>query len=400
MTPEQFLAFASPLPEAMLFVDGDGLLLAANSAAEKLLGISGRELIGASVTDLTTDPAEKVAGFLRTCSRSSALVPGSLTWRMPAGEECACRCLGTAVRRQTEDAPCLIMLRCKPRSEENKFMILNKQFDALQKMHADLLDRKRHLEQEVRDRTQELERSNRELEQFAYIASHDLQEPLRKVLTFGDRLKTKCGDAVGAQGQDYLERMQSAALRMQKLINDLLIYSRVTTKAQPPEPVDLGRVVGEVLADLEIRVEESGGRVEVGDLPTVDADPLQMRQLFQNLIGNALKYQKKDEPPTVKVHGFPLGSNGKNGQGKDEELFQITIEDNGIGFEQKYAERIFAPFQRLHGRNEYEGTGIGLSVCKKIVERHNGKIEARSVPLEGTTFIVTFPAKQTGSAAG
>ncbi|RJQ46921.1 MAG: hypothetical protein C4538_05920 [Nitrospiraceae bacterium] len=241
---------------------------------------------------------------------------------------------------------------------------------------------------------EKLKKSNRELEEFAYIASHDLQEPLRKIMSFGDRLKEKYSGAFDEKGLDYLERMQSAAFRMRNLIQGLLMFSRVTSKAQPFVPVNLSAVAQEVLSDMEIRIQESKGRIEVEHLPVVNADPMQMRQLMQNLISNALKFTKEGEAPVVKVSGAPVTGQERT---QDNELYQITIEDNGIGFDEKYADRIFGMFQRLHGRKEYEGTGIGLTVCKKIVERHGGSIAAKSVPGAGTKFIITLPAKQSGN---
>src|SRR5919202_6413664 len=183
---------------------------------------------------------------------------------------------------------------------------------------------------------------------------------------------------------------------MQTLINYLLTPSRIRTKAQPFIPVDLAQVVREVLSDLEVRIEQSKGQVEVDELPTLDADPLQMRQLLQNLIGNALKFHPKVEPPRVRIYSQllkaedpkPLGNSAK------DTLCQICVEDNGIGFDEEYLDRIFNPFQRLHGRNDYEGTGMGLAICRKIVERHNGSITAQSSRGQGSTFIVTLPLKQ------
>jgi signal transduction histidine kinase/HAMP domain-containing protein len=241
--------------------------------------------------------------------------------------------------------------------------------------------------------------SNREFQEFSYVASHDLQEPLRKVSVFGDRLKTSCGGSLDEKGKDYLERMLSATKRMQNLINGLLAFCHVTTKAQPFVHVELSEIIKDVLSDLEVRVEQTGGRVEVEDLPALDADPLQMRQLFQNLIGNSLKFHKKDEPPVVKITGnfIDIDENNPIVVLEDGKPYQITVTDNGIGFDEQYAERIFGVFQRLHGRQEYEGTGIGLSVCKKIVERHGGTIIARSIPGEGTTFIIILPVKQSKS---
>ncbi len=228
----------------------------------------------------------------------------------------------------------------------------------------------------------ELERSNKELQQFAYIASHDLQEPLRKITAFGDRLVMHSGGELDEKGRDYLARMQSAAGRMKQLIEDLLDYSRVTTQAQPFAPVKLAELLGESLENLEYRLAEAGGRVEIaGELPTVTGDRSQLQQLFQNLLANALKYHQSDLPPQILVSGREV----TDGQA------EITVTDNGIGFDEKYLDRIFLPFQRLHTREEYEGTGIGLAICQKIVQRHGGTLTARSQPGEGSSFVVTLP---------
>jgi light-regulated signal transduction histidine kinase (bacteriophytochrome) len=245
----------------------------------------------------------------------------------------------------------------------------------------DIRGRKR-AEEELRAFTVKLQQSNRELEDFAYVASHDLQEPLRKIQAFGDRLKARYAEALTTEGLDYLSRMQSAAGRMQSLINDLLVFSRITTKAQPFAPVDLNVIAREVVHDLEVRIHQSGGEVVVGDLPTLDADALQMRQLLQNLVGNGLKFHKTDIPPRVEVFG---NANG---------IAQIVVSDNGIGFDEKYADRIFTMFERLHSRTAYEGTGIGLAICRKIAQRHGGDIRAYSSPGEGTRFVVTLPVRQ------
>lgn len=261
--------------------------------------------------------------------------------------------------------------------------------ELLQQAHDKLEERVKERTLELADLNTELERSNRELQDFAYVASHDLQEPLRKIQAFSDRLKTKHAASLPEEAGDYIERMKQAAARMHTLINDLLTFSRVTTKAQPFEPTDLNEIVNDVVGDLEISLQESGGRVEFGELPTLDADPVQMRQLFQNLIGNALKFHKPGQAPAVEI-SFSRSSQGKNVR----ELGIVRVKDNGIGFDEKYLDRIFTPFQRLHGRNSYAGTGIGLAVCRKIVERHGGSITAESRPEAGATFIVTLPLKQ------
>lgn len=245
-------------------------------------------------------------------------------------------------------------------------------------------------------RRQELAHSNIELQQFAYIASHDLQEPLRKIQAFSTRLKEKCGEALTEPGRDYLERMQNAAERMQALINDLLILSQVTTKAQPFVPVSLAQVAREVLSDLELQLQQTRGCVSLGELPTIDADPLQMRQLVQNLISNALKFHRFEEPPVVKLHSQILvHQEQRPGSGATiAELYRIIVEDNGIGFDEKHLDRIFNAFQRLHSRRDYEGTGMGLAICRKIAERHGGSITAKSQLGRGAVFIITLPSNQ------
>ena len=257
------------------------------------------------------------------------------------------------------------------------------------------IERKR-AEESLRAYAARLNRSNRELQDFAYVASHDLQEPLRKVRTFADRLDAKYSEVLGEQGRDYLKRMEGAAARMQNLIDDLLELSRVTTNAQPFTPVDLNEVAQEVVFDLEAHIEQIGGRVEVSGLPTVKADRLQMRQLLQNLISNALKFHREEEEPVVKVYSELLQEWEEEGSGRtaDRRTYQIFVEDNGIGFDEKHLERVLAPFQRLHGRDAYEGTGMGMAICRKVVERHGGNITAKSTPGQGATFIVTLPAKQ------
>ncbi len=235
--------------------------------------------------------------------------------------------------------------------------------------------------------TERLEVSNRELLDFAYVASHDLQEPLRKIQAFGDRLKSTCNDGLNEKGQDYLERMLNAAGRAQVLINDLLSFSRVTTQAKPFAPVDLSEILDGVLSDLEIRIEQTRATVERDRLPVIDADAMQMRQILQNLIGNALKFRQEGVAPLVQVRSRMFTKLG-------EECCEIRVIDNGIGFEQKYTDRIFQIFQRLHGRGTYEGTGIGLAICRKIAERHGGSLVAESEPNQGATFIFTMPIHQ------
>jgi signal transduction histidine kinase len=238
-------------------------------------------------------------------------------------------------------------------------------------------------------RAAELARSNEELDSFASIASHDLQEPLRKVRTFTEQLTVLEADRLSDKGRDYLNRANVAAERMQRLIEDLLRFSRVSTQGRPFEQVDLAAVTQRVLDDLESQIDDSGGRVEVGDLPVITADPLQMQQLLQNLISNAIKFRRPDVAPVVRVDAAMVG---------DE--VQLTVSDNGIGFEPRYAARIFRIFERLHGRTDYPGTGIGLALCRKIADRHGGTIEAESALGMGATFAVTLPVQHADGSFG
>ncbi|ELS30780.1 MULTISPECIES: GAF domain-containing sensor histidine kinase [Pseudanabaena] len=241
---------------------------------------------------------------------------------------------------------------------------------------------------ELHSLTERLETSNRELQDFAHVASHDLQEPLRKVQAFGDRLKSTCEGSLSDKAQDYLARMLNAASRAQILIDDLLVFSRVTTQAKPFEPVNLSVILQEVLSDLEIRLEKTGAMIECDPLPVIDADALQMRQILQNLLSNALKFHKNSVQPFIQVRSRIYHSD-------NQDWCEVRIIDNGIGFEEKYVERIFQIFQRLYGRKDYEGTGIGLAICRKIVERHGGTITAQSQLDQGSVFIFTIPIHQT-----
>lgn len=243
-------------------------------------------------------------------------------------------------------------------------------------------------EQQLRQTAHQLGVSNRALQDFAYVASHDLQEPLRKIQSFGDLLHQKYSSQLDEQGQRFIGRMQSAANRMQVLIRDLLAYSRLNTRVPPFVSVNLNTVLADVLTDLEMQVEKTAGQVEVSNLPSLEAAPVQMRQLFQNLIGNALKFCRPDTPPRITVSYVNVG-----------QAAEIQIKDNGIGFNLEYLDRIFTPFERLHLQSEYEGTGMGLAICRKIVENHGGQLTASSSDGEGATFLVTLPFTQQDSMA-
>ncbi|QMU26639.1 sensor histidine kinase [Adhaeribacter radiodurans] len=248
-------------------------------------------------------------------------------------------------------------------------------------------------EEKLRRYAAELERSNLELQDFAYVSSHDLQEPLRKIQAFGDRLLTKEHANLSDQGKDYLERMLNAASRMQNLINDLLAFSRVTTKSKPFVRVSLEKILTEVLSDLEITIEQTQTQINRSPLPDIEAEPTQIRQLFQNLISNAIKFRKENEQPIINIYARQLQRQAHLTATPGDQQVEISIEDNGIGFDEKYLDRIFNIFQRLEG-HKYEGSGIGLAICRKIAIRHGGDITAQSQVGVGTRFIITLATKQ------
>jgi light-regulated signal transduction histidine kinase (bacteriophytochrome) len=227
----------------------------------------------------------------------------------------------------------------------------------------------------------ELARANAELSQFAYMASHELQAPLHKISQFAELLASRLDGKLDPEAKDFFARLTGSVETMERLIEDLLALSRVTTRGQPFEEVSLRQIVDAVLVDHAERIAESRSRVEVGPLPRLRADALQMRELFYNLIGNALKFRRPGQPAIVRVFGRSQG----NG------YCEIVVEDDGIGFEQQHAERILKPFQRLHSRASYDGTGLGLAICDKIALRHGGAITAKGVPGKGAAFIVVLP---------
>lgn len=358
--------------DPIITINAAGEITEFNRAAEQVFGYSRHEVLGRTPSELLFPPADtarqqdRIERYLQSGEGSQLGRRMEITARRASGELFPAEM--TMTLSQEHGEPVLT------------FFV------------RDISERKRAEEEQARYAA-ELERSNKELEQFAYIASHDLQEPLRKIRTFGDRLLMKCGEQLDATGRECLARMQDAAERMQRLIEGLLTLSRVTTQGQEFVPVNLEEVVREVVRDLEAQIEKVQGRVEIGHLPIIQADPLQMRQLFQNLIANALKFHRPDQPPLVRVWGRYLRDRTQRAAGpsETEEFCRIVVEDNGIGFEEKYAERIFQMFQRLYPRDVYEGTGVGLAICRKIVQRHGGTITAQSTPGKGSTFICLLP---------
>jgi PAS domain S-box-containing protein len=344
-----------------------------NPQAEKLLGTTAEDLVGQRVGRLMPEQEEK------------GLVDG---YR---------RVVETGEPFETE-------VRYDVNGEEVWFQVMAVSVDdGVAVTFRDISERK-EAAQAMAAANAKLERRNRALRDFAYIASHDLQEPLRKIRAFSNLVLEDYADAIDDTGGHYLERMQDAAERMSQLINDLLVYSRITTQAQPFEAVDLKEIAENVRHDLDLQIADVDGTVDIGPLPTIEADPTQVRQLLQNLIGNGLKFHKPDEPPRVEVTARvePAAAELKQSgrlAADCADMCRLTIADNGIGFEESHTDRIFSPFKRLHGREEYEGTGMGLAICRRIVERHGGDITADSAPGEGTTFTILLPVARTDEAS-
>lgn len=362
----KFRLLAENMTDLILLQNPDGDLVYVSPSSHRILGYNADELYGKNLYDLLKiEDAEQ----LRAGPHGEMLEGKSYT--------------EAHVRAQTKDgATVWIELTGKPIVEDDGTIkrLLASARDVTERVRA---------EEEAATYRLELERRNRELQDFAHVASHDLQEPLRKIRAFSDLLDTDYGDVLGEEGRVFVDRVRHAATRMSTLITDLLSFSRVTTQGGTFEPTDLNDVIEGVLIDLEIAVKESGAEIDVGDLPTLEVDPVQMRQLFQNLIGNAIKFQKPDEPPRIEIRATIRAS----GVGR-RKLCRVEVTDNGVGFDPKHAARIFSPFQRLHNRAEVEGTGMGLAICRRIVERHDGRISAESEVNAGTTFIVELPVRR------
>jgi len=352
------------MADALFVIDAEGKVRVVNDAVRSMLGYSDSDLLGRSIDSLEWYDHDA------TISRTL----GELWRRGPIRDQ-------ERTFRNRDDERIDVSVSISPVSEgdEQRGAVI---------IARDIRERKR-ADAELHMAMDRMRQSNRELEDFAYVASHDLQEPLRKIQAFGDLLESKHKAVLPPQAVDYIDRMRSAARRMQVLISDLLMFSRITTKAQPFVPVELASIAQDVARDLEARTHESGGHIEIGALPTIDADPLQMRQLLQNLVANALKFHRPGVPSRVRIDAMV-----------EHGTCSVSVADNGIGFDQKYAERIFTMFERLHGRGTYEGTGIGLAICRRIAERHGGTIVAHSTPGEGSTFVVTLPVRHPQEGEG
>ena len=356
--------------DGLISIDEQGDIIEFNPASEGIFGYTEDEVLGRSMADLIIPEeirAAHTAGFERfLLSRESRILGQRLEL--------------SGQRSNGEVFPLELAIIAVDLDDEVVFTAFMR----------DITERKAG-EDSLKKYASELERSNRELQDFAYVASHDLQEPLRKIQAFGSRLESRYKSSLDDRGQMYVGSMQNAAGRMQVLINDLLDFSRVATKARPFVAVDLQTVLENVLSDLEIRIAETDAKIVVPEpLPTLEGDLVQMRQILQNLIGNALKFRKPDVPPVVEITLGVVPDEIKE-QLSGEDFFCLEVRDNGIGFDNKYTDKIFQIFQRLHGRSEYVGTGVGLAICRKIAERHGGVIEAHGELGKGSVFSIYLP---------
>jgi chemotaxis family two-component system sensor kinase Cph1 len=359
-------------PTAYFSVNEQGVVTAANLTAAALLGRMRSALVGGMFSRLIRNEDQDI-WYLR---RRRILETGdsqSFQLRMVKedGSEFYADLHGTRVKGK-DDEPAQIRVTAVDITERKRIE------EELQKAHDEL-------ESRVQERTADLETRNEELRDFTYVASHDLQEPLRKIKTFGDMLAARSETSLDEVSRDYIKRIQSAVGRMRSFLDSLLVYSRVTTHPGQLCKTNLRKSVEGALSNLELMIEEKNARVEVGELPVVEAYQDQMVQVFQNLIENALKFSQEGEAPRITIYTQQTGDKKRT--------WEICVQDNGIGFEEEYLGKIFLPFQRLHGKSsEYRGMGMGLAICKKILERHGGKIGATSAAGRGATFIVTLPA--------
>jgi signal transduction histidine kinase len=376
MTAAQFLTFARLFPEPLLLLSAQGQVAACNAAAAAVLGRTPGELQGQPLTALATAPPEQVTRYLQDCSRTSTFVLGALTLRAGNGQSVLhCRCEGARAPTVSPGDAVHILLRLKPAEDASRsFLLLNQQIQALRKE----IRQRRQAEQEQQRLMEELRRGNEELQHFAYIVSHDLNEPLRMVSSYVQLLAQRYHGRLDADADDYIHFAVDGARRMQALIDSLLDYARVGGKAQEFTAVACEAVLARVLQDLQLRIDEAGAAVTYDPLPTVYGDAQQFGLLLQNLLSNALKFRSA-APPRIHVSAV------RTGRG-----WRFTVRDNGIGIDPAHRERIFQVFQRLHARDEYPGTGIGLAICKKIVERHGGRIWVESQAGAGATFIFTI----------
>lgn len=346
--------------DAVIAIDSKGIILIYNKIAEEIFGYSEQEALGVNVSLLMPSPyAEEHDAYIEAYIRTGVAHIINVKREVEA-------------KRKDGSLVSIELSVSEAFNDEGRIFLA---------LVRDITQRK-ETERKIKDQHEKLENSNRDLEQFAYVASHDLQEPLRKIIMFTGKLKEDLGDSLTEKADYYLGRVEDAAERMQVLLHSILEYSRVQTTGVAFAETDLKNIFEIILFDLDDYINRHKAKIIFeGDFAKVQADAVQLLQLFTNLISNAIKYRKEGVDPVVEVKARI-----------EEGMTVVTISDNGIGFDQGYATKIFEQLQRLHGRNSaYEGTGMGLAICRKIVERHNGSIEAFSQPGLGSSFVVKLP---------
>lgn len=367
---ERYRDLYDEAPVGYIEMDSEGRIERVNRRTLELLGYGAEEMLG-----------EPLWKFVVEREDAEKTIRAKMAGLEPPNEALE----RTYKRKNGPPVPVLIKDRVARDSGGRITRIRATIQDIFERKQAEEALRRSHdeLEIRVRERTAELERRNRELQDFVFIASHDLQEPLRKIQVLGDLLAQRSGEKLNGCARDYLERIVKASQRMRFLIQSLLAYSRISREEWAMEETDLNSTVNEALSLLEISILEKNARVEVEPLPRIRVNPVQMVQLFLNLVANGLKFHSEGEPPHIRIYARAVPGAG--------EAWELCVEDKGIGFEEKYLDKIFVPFQRLHDGSRYAGVGMGLAICRKIVERHGGSISARSTPGKGSTFIVTLP---------
>jgi len=364
---------------AIVLLSVDGRVENWNKGAEKIKGFTADEIIGKHFSIFYTKEDQELK--LPEKLLATAAIEGKATYEGWRVRKDGSRFWGSVVITALHDA------------DNNIFGFSKVLRDLTERKMAE--DKLQMFAEELLQKNRELERSNKELTSFSYVASHDLQEPLRKIQSFGNLILNAEARNLSDTGKDYFGRMINAAARMQRLIDSLLEFSRTTVNEKNFEQVDLGELLEDVKRDLREVINESGAVVISGPLPVANVIPFQFRQLLSNLLGNAIKYAKKGVIPLIDISATRVGKEEIPQSSSiltDQDYYRITVRDNGIGFEQEYAELIFELFQRLHGKTEYVGSGIGLAICKKIAENHNGWIAAESEPGVGSSFHFYLPA--------
>lgn len=382
MTPdsgERLRAVIDTAVDGVILIDADGVVQTFNKACEGLFGYAAEEVVGRNIRMLMPEPYHSQHdGYLRryldTGERKIIGIGREVSARRKDGTVFPIE-LSVGEAQQGADRNFVGIIRdVTARKEAETALIL----------HSRELER---LNRALRRQSVDLERSNTELRLFASAASHDLKEPLRKIQTFGDFLVSEYADRLEDDGRHYVGIMVDSAARMARMIDGILAYSRAGLAEIEVSDVSLTGLWQSVCSDLEIQIEEAGATVSIGDLPSIEADPVRLHQVFQNLLSNALKYRSPERPLTVAVDG---GIDTRTG-GRD---CVITVTDNGSGFDPEFAEAVFEPFKRLQGRKGVDGIGLGLALCHRIVRLHSGNIEAEGRPAEGATFRVILPVRQ------